>query len=484
MRENSLKIRQFIISAVLICMMLCPIIGDYCFAVRASAEELPVTFSLVSPMYNLADDVYESYNINGENTSNFTPFDFQNEQRYEGMSFKLNESENNQIINQYVKAEEQENINLYDVDSLSMWIYFDSILLHNLNIKLEFDNGSILSWTLTKLDLVDILTKFSIDDIVNHPYAWNQIVLPFDSAVKTGDINNGANLRKVTKIWFDFSEENNIESSNYAKLRFYDINLVKLQKTKVTAIQKQDYAIAAYNFYNTDILNSLVVGDNLKLKSKNEAIKYAWWGDINLLDPTNTTAVWRVVFKDSATGETDKYNFGDNITLENQGTYTLFYQCLYLPESNSYPVVSGNITFDVLSLNAIYFSKNKTFSVEVGKTYVINVYVNSVLTQTSDIEYKSSSDNLTVIDAGNGQVEIIANKKGSYQITATVLGHRPANTEEKEYSAVITIKAENSSKNKNKVLKTVLFSIFGVLIITLVIWAVVTIIKGKRIKVK
>jgi len=480
-----------VLSVLLSLVLLLPNFNSFnVFAEQANEE---IKHSLISPFFNSEPTkTKEKYNI--DQTSPFTPFNFDEEKREEGMSFRLTVGEKNKIENQFVYVDD------YDVEqgqnySLYLWIYFDSAYVHDLTISLNLENGSIIKWEINYFDLQNLLRKTSELNYIDNPFAWNKLELPFECAEVSGEIFNQNKLVQTEKMVVNFSSNRNLtyidngqeKEKSVATLRFYDVYLGKSVKSEVNRADEQNHRIFAFNFFEDDFVNSVCVGDQAYIPTFSNAVKYAWNGEIDVkndMDSTNSI-VWSVVIQTpNLNNEYIKnISFGQKITFEYEGTYRIFYQCVDTRYSTTEPIISGSKKIVVSTLNPIYFDRSY-FNFKVGKSYIVKAQTSSKFSEVSDFQYVSSSENVLVEDLGGGYFKITPNKKGKYSIDVSVDGKRVASPDNKNYKVTIDISVDEEKKDNTQIYKIVLWCIAGLGVVILLIIGIKIIVKAHKYDVK
>lgn len=461
----------------------------------------PLDFSHASDeevtKYELIDSNYyqnlDKYGLTAENISVLTPFDFENGSRMDGRAISFLGDERNQILDKNITVQGEGSIDEQTKLSLFVWIYFDSIYLHNLTITLTLQNNARLTWKLTSEELRVLLKKYSGIELAQLPFGYNLLELPFELAQVNGNYSDGGKYSPVTNINIEFKSNNVLPpsdellkqpySSNFAMLKFYDFYLKEATDTSNYSVTKQDFRFAAFNYFDKQVAESVCVNDSLKLPSKADAIKYAWQGDKNLKDVSFKDIVWRVVIK-SPSGNFDyETTFNEQVKFTEEGEYTIFYQCLDTSLSTSSPVISGNQTITVNKLNPIYFDKS-SIKIEPNKTYTINVHASSMINVLSDFSFTSSSENLIINYLGNGVFEITAKEAGEYVVTASVDANRVVDPSNKSYSGTLKIEVKKSKDENKVVLKWVLWFFAGTILLTIIFISIKSLVKSRKYDVK
>ena len=442
-------------------------------------EQEPIKYELIPQIYNADGQAQSKYNINAaKNLYPYQPFDYENNARMAGYSFRFDEEERFQINNQYILLDNHSNIELNQNLSLFVWIYFDSYYVHNLTIMLELENGSTLKWQYSLNVLFEMLSdgEESVSD--TRPFAWNLFELKFTDATVTGTLSHEDKLSAPTKMTIDYSST--AELNNMARLMFYN-PYISTSSQNIYVIQKnQAYSDASFFAFETDILESVCVGDTLKIPSKDKAIKYAWIGEKDLKNANN---VVRKVYIEKPDQSLVNVSFSENYTFEEEGEYKIIYRIYDNSIQENSPVMTYSKDILVQSIRGVYFNKT-SYDFEVGKKYILKVSASSSLEDVTDFEFTVSSQNVEINYIGNGKLEVSANKAGKYQITAKVKGTRPASPSLKEYQTKIDVKFTQEKTKDNKVLRIVLFSCLGVLVLSLAIYGINLLVKVNKYNVK
>ena len=441
---------------------------------------------------NQTEDEFNKYNISQEYISSFTPFNLESGVRLAGNSFKFPVGDRNQIQNSFVKVNET----LIEEDdySLFVWIYFDSVYLHNLTVTLELENGSTIKWLINSDELVNLVKKTTTVNILSLPFSWNKIEFPFSLATIDGEIYNLGKLYKINKLYVDFSsepiadegeEDSEIDKLDikYSNLYFYDIYISNSSQGEEYKVEKQNFRFYKFNFYTNDFIKSLCVGDQITLPLFSQAISYAWNGQVDYKKIESSLVSWSVLVKTpDKKNNFLRMNFGEKINLDKEGVYEIYYQCKDLNISNDAPIFSDGIKIDVRDLRGVYFDKNK-YNLEVGKTYILKFHTSSVFSEITEINFTSDSPNLVVTNLGNGTVSVVTNKTGNFTISAKVKGKRLVSNVEKEYTENLKVNVYNKEQ-ENKILKILLYLGLFCGIITIIIVLIKKVVENRKFKVK
>lgn len=484
------------LSLILSCVLFMPKINSYASAEEAGGEKVEVhKYTLIGSDFNSNTNILQSYNIAPENVTNFTPFDLSEGQRLGGNSFTLDVGERNQIENQYVKVE---NVDIPEGSySLFVWIYFDSIFLHNLTISLTLINGATLEWELNNETLIELLKKTSDVTMLSMPFSWNQIELPFNLATVTGEIYENNYLSDVEKIYIDFTSEeldiddgNQSESGeeqeivlNYATLSFYDIYISGSTNSEEFSVEKQNFRFYEFDFYSQEFRNNILIGDTITLLTKSQAVKYAWNGKVDLKNNSNSSIVWTVMVKTPNKDNQFVYlNFGDRITFDEVGTYEIYYLCKDLSISNNEPIISESVIINVRKMRGVYFDKT-SYELQTGKTYMLNVYTSSAFVEVTELRFEADSENV-IIENRNGNIAVTVNTPGQYIINAYVKGRRKITYVEKEYTESIKLKVSEPEEENDRTIKILLYIGFGIGLIIIIGVLIKKIIDNRKFEVK
>lgn len=479
------KIKSIICSCfitfILLCGLIVPILPTPVLAEEQSSQK----YSLLSPLYNQnPSQTLSKYNISIEQTHSFTPFDFEKKERLEGMSFVLpTEEERNQIVEKYVTLDEVSDVSMDKDISLNIWIYFDTIYLHNLTLTLELENNETITWFLSATKLYSLVSSTGVLAIDSLPYGFVKFDLPIREAQCSGVIEEQNKLISPKKLTIDFTSTVT-EIEGFSNLIFYDVYLAESKSTTAT-VQKQGYRFYSLNFFKQEILDSLVVGDSLNIPAKDRAIEYAWDGDSDLYELSNKQTpyvTWKVLLKDPSNDNIEYKTFGDKITFTKEGTYQLYYQCYNTSLSNDKPIVSASIAFTVGKLKPIIFGSSLK-NIEVGKTYTLYLRTSSIFDTVSDFSFTSTTG-LEVNYLGEGVVEIKATKEGKHTLTAKVNATRVVEPTDKEYSSTFKVEAVKVDEDNKTVFKIVLWSVLGVIFVVFIAIGIKSLVKANKNDVK
>lgn len=444
-------------------------------------ESETVKYSLVPPNYNASPSETESkYNIKNDNLSPFTPFDFNNDKRMSGSSFRFDVDEFKRFQNSYVLVDRQTNIEKNENLALSMWVYFDAIKLHGLSVSLHFENGQSLSFFISQSSLRDVVKRSDYDEVT--PYGWTKIMIPLVKFEGFSDIESEI-LPAPTKLVFSYYSE--LEDTDVSSILFYDISIEKREQSKNIETEKQSYSVCKGYFFETELINALCVGDSLMLPTEQKAIVYAWQGSRDLKNEalkTSTILKWRAVVR-TPSGEIKQASFGEKFTFDEEGNYTIFYRCYETKNDTSTVILSAYLSFDVKKLTAIYFDRT-TLKVPVNVLAKLNVSTSSKFTSVSEISFEYDEKCLEIVKNSDGSFYVKAKKSGEFTLKAKVTGKR-ASSESKEYSTTLTVKAvKDSTKNDNLTLKIFLWATLGCFILGFIISLVISLVKSRKIGVK
>lgn len=464
--------------AVLFCFLAMPTFPMQ----NVFAEEIEnVKYSLVPSNYNSVPSETETkYNIKNDNLIPFTPFDFDKDKRMGGSSFKFETDEFKRFKDSYVLVDRQTNIENNGKMALSMWIYFDGVKLHGLNFTLELESGENMAFSVSQSTLRDIVKRSDYDE--ETPYGWTKIMIPFARFEGFSTITSEI-LPAPTKLVISYYSEN--EDPEVSTLLFYDVSIEKLDQTKNVETEKQAYTICKAFYFEKVLIDGLCDGDSLTLPTEQNAIVYAWQGTRDLKSEalkTSTNLKWRVSVMDPS-GKVTQASFGEKITFEREGSYTIFYRCFETKNDASNVILSAYLTIGANKLNAIYFDRS-SLKIKVNVLSKINVSTSSKFTSVSDVSFEYDENCLELIKDTDGTVYVRAKKTGKFTLKAKVTGKR-VTTGNQEYSTTLTINAiKNSTKDDKMPLKIFLWATLGCFILGFIISLVISLVKSRKIGVK
>lgn len=477
MKKNCFKVFMVLLS-VLFCFLAMPTFSVQNVLAEESQTE---KYSLVPPNYNASpSETEEKYNIINDNLSPFTPFDFDKDKRMTGSSFRFNMDEFKRFQDAYVLVDRQTGIKKSGAMALSMWIYFDKVKLHGLSFVLELESGESLSFSMSQLELRDVVKRSDYDETT--PYGWTKIMIPFAKFEGFDSISSEL-LPSPTKLVVSYYSL--LEDTDVSSLLFFDVAIEKLEQSKSIETVKQSYTICKSYFFEKALIDGLCVGDSLTLPTEKNAIVYAWQGMRDLKNEalkTSTNLKWRVSIKDPS-GKITQSSFGEKITFETEGNYTIFYRCYETKDDKSTVILSAYLSINANKLNAIYFDR-ASLKIKVNVLSKINVATSSKFTSVSDISFEYDENCLEIVKKSDGSVFVKAKKTGEFTLKAKVTGKR-VTTDEKEYSTTLTIKAvKNSTKDDKLALKIFLWATLGCFILGFIISLVISLVKSRKLGVK
>lgn len=462
-----------------------------CLNLAALGEEQEqVTYALVPNNFNeRPTETMSKYHIDPNLTYglDYNPIDEEHAKKREGMCFALPTTTQNQIENQYITPLSP------DVDedefSLFIWINFNSIVVHNLDIVIEFEGGSSIAWRI-KQEVLESLVKKNPNSVVEvDPFGWNQLELPFSySLAETqGQPFVDGKLSKIERIVFDYTSDVQNENERFAALRFYDLYLAQSTNKDKISVIKQNYVNYSFNFEDEDLVSSFILGDSMKVMRKDQAINYAYYGDENLLGLPETVIKWKVKISSPEDDQPQEIDWGSTVNFDKEGTWTLYYQCIDLRKSDTSsqydtPLIVGHQTIVISKINGLYFD-NQRMNMQYGKNYILYVHITDMFTSVSDISFEYNSEELTVEYLGDGSVRVSPLKAGEFTLTAKVEGTRKARPEQSTYSSSITISA-TKDEDKYAWLRITLWVLLGVSGVVLIAITIKLFVKARKFDVK
>lgn len=463
--------------AVIVCLFAMPTF----LRVEKASAETSVKFNLLPKNYNSEgpEKAEEKFGIKNEDLNAFTPFDYERGVRMSGQSVRYNGDEYRQFENKEIKLERHDDIVIQKNLALSMWIYFDNVEVHDLSISLILENGESLTWSFSASTLLDLVKKNNTED----PYGWNKMSLPLLVASKSDEnILKGEKLDAPSKLVLSYSSA--IQTQNFARLSFYDINIEETSDTENVSADQQEYSFCKGYFMNEDIISQICVGDSIVFPSEDNAISYAWIGEKNiknLAKEDSSSYKWRLFVTDPL-GVKTQYSFGQEVTFSRNGNYTIYYSCEETTQDGTKSVLSSNLQVVVGRLNAIYFGKS-SISFTVGSTFVLDVSVSQKLSSHSDITFEFDESALEVGFNENGQVCVKAKKTGKFEVKAKTTGTR-FTSETKEYETTLSVTVTKTEKDKKATTKLVISIISGCFGVGFVICLIISLVKSRKIVVK
>ena len=291
-------------------------------------------------------------------------------------------------------------------------------------------------------------------------------------------------LKNFAYIELNFTHESIVENVLYSRLRFYGLDIISSTVNTVQATVKQDFSIFKFNFWDEATLSNLVQGDTLVVPSLSSVVKYAWYGETNLLDIANVT--WRAIVTTPSKKE-ENYNITgtESINLSEKGIYNITFRAF---KDNDGLVIDlyESKDINVISNKLIYFMF-PNYEIKIDLTKIVCVDFSSLLNEDSiqvvDVIYDEEVIDVSQTE-NDFEYEITGKKKGSSKLTIKFLAKRNTNSNEYyEYTATTNIKIEETTTNNN-ILFILSAVLLGIILVVGLIYGIKTVEKDRRNDVK
>jgi len=461
------------------------LLGGLVFRVQnnvANAESLEVLQTLINP--NLTpEEMVASYNVSSVEISNFTPFDNVTKSRMSGQSIAPTVYEHNQILLAEYNLLDNGGLSTSQNLSLGMWLYFSDISVHSLTIKLKIDDSNYYKIELTKQQLIDILKK--TDNLTEQAFSWNYIEIPLSSNMIIGEVSTSGELKEFSSVEISYTSAEISENSKFAAIRLYGMYLQKSSVTQVQATQKQQYNIFSFKYWDNDTLSSIVQGDTLSILNKNEAVEYAWVGDVNLCDDSNNVK-WDVKIK-FPTNKSYEYRFGSNVTFAEMGEYIITYRAQIINPTTKDVLVEiyENKSFIVRPDNLIFFDFNN-YEILEGESINLSLQSDNTLDLSSYeiVSLEANLDNVKITPSSSGlSWHVEALSEGQTDLVVKIKAKRHNNSEVREYTASTKLIVYKNSE-ANNLATYILLGALGVILAISLAFGIKTVVKDRKNDVK
>ena len=414
----------------------------------------------------------------GETTevSSFTPFDYDKEVRMQGSSIVPRHDENDSVKGETYNLLSNGGLDASEDISVGLWVYFSDVFLHDLSLELYVDESNYMTLTIPKSILMDLCKK--TDQITEQAFAWNYLELPISAFTKFGSISDNGTLKNFKNVKIDYSSAEILQNYKYSNFRFYGLFLQKSTTSNVSVTEKQDYTVYSFNFWDDDVINSIMLNDSLSTKNIASAVNYAWVGEMNLLNMQNFVS-WQIILE-KPNGEVKNYNFGDTITFDLTGSYTLSYKASSVNELYKFSLYD-HIDIYVRGNNLIYFDFSN-YKVKINEEYILPLRIDSVIdlnTVESVLVEVSNPDIVEVVSLDGYEYKVKASKIGKTDISIKLKAKRHNKVEVIEYTAKTNIQVEKV-KTQNIGMKIFLYIALCVICIFAIVVAVKTIIDSRK----
>ena len=302
--------------------------------------------------------------------------------------------------------------------------------------------------------------------------------LPISAFTIFGSISDNGTLKNFKNVKIDYSSAEILQNYKYSNFRFYGLFLQKSTTSNVSVTEKQDYTVYSFNFWDDDVINSIMLNDSLSTKNIASAVNYAWVGEMNLLNMQNFVS-WQIILE-KPNGEVKNYNFGDTITFDLTGSYTLSYKASSVNELYKFSLYD-HIDIYVRGNNLIYFDFSN-YKVKINEEYILPLRIDSVIdlnTVESVLVEVSNPDIVEVVSLDGYEYKVKASKVGKTDISIKLKAKRHNKVEVIEYTAKTNIQVEKV-KTQNIGMKIFLYIALCVICIFAIVVAVKTIIDSRK----
>ena|GEM_PF-6944866 len=417
-------------------------------------------------------------------STTFTPFDFSAETRMSGRSGVFDYDEYNRFTQIYpidIRIEKP------DTHELAFWAYFSTPNLHNLAIRLLNSSGNYaLKIEVSSSDLAQLLTKtYRIDrlDVATDGFAWNYIECPLAAAAPVNcALTDSLEFDKIEITYY--SDDEQIDGqTNYSKVYIFNAVVTQTDLSGVTiqGKNKQDYRLFSVNFYEASELNQICVGDSIMLAARNNLIKYAWIGEININE--NSAFIYNnYPLKVTVTNSegTSSWSMGETHMFSAVGQHIIRFE---ITNSNDTQVVY-NAVFSVSQFIGISFNA-PIRHFEVGKTICLTLNKNANIVNLSDLNFEIIGEcgKIVSVDEANARVYVKTTGEGLFKIKASAVADRLFKSGV-SVSAQTEITVKNEYKKDNTALVIIISSIIAGIIVIGVVLGIKSIITANKYKVR
>ena len=466
------KIASKILAIFVLSIMLFGALCSLCFGVKnyAFADGEPLSIALVSPSYAEA--------LSGASLYGFTPMDFENDARMAGQSVKPN-TETNGTFSLALSTENSQALDASQNYELGMWVYFPSANLFNLTITLAGTGEKNMNITITSEELAVFLrkpaTKLFSQDTENDGFGWAYLEIPFNAFPNKTNAIDGDNFVAFSSIGFTYATSS--ENASGALL-FYNICIKNstLAGATIKDENKQPYRLFKVE-PNIDF-GAIFLGDTLSLPQKTTMVKYAYVGEINVLEDTTN---YTISAKVSNSSEIKPWEFNGNFTFDTEGATHVDFVATAKADNS---IVLFDITqFQVYEFVGLFINQNiKTFY--VGQRVAIYAGVNAKLTSFDNLHFEIEGESAKIVSTNIAEkyvvIEIV--KAGSFKLKATAAGERKYDAS-LALSASKTFEAKELGDNKTGV-RIALFVALGLLAAAGVGFGIKAIVDANKYKVR
>ena len=451
--------------------------GDFEYSANASSnsnrKELQTLIST-----NITTDIWKNvYGGKVSEVSTFTPFDNENKIRMAGNSIVPEYDENYAFVSAKYNLLNNGGLSDSNLIALGMWIYFSDVYVHDLTISLYVTECDYMSVTISKNDMVNLCKKTG--QITEQAFAWNYLEIPLLSFVKYGQVTENNLYKNFKYVKISYTSNEILQNYKYSNFRFYGMSLLSSSIKNITISEKQDYTTYAFNFWSDEIVDSIILGDKVKTFALSDAVEYAWVGEINLMSMKNIVS-WQIVVE-KPNGEINYYNFGDEITFDQAGSYTLAYRASStnsLYEFSLYDYIEINVRDN----NLIYFNFSN-YKIENGKQLVLPLRLDSTLdiNQVEDVIIEIEDDRIVEVEQlENFTFRVNSLKTGKTKVTIKLMAKRHNSNEVIEYMTSVNLEVQGTESNNNLSVMIFIYTTLGIIGAFAIAFGVKAIVDSRR----
>ena len=431
---------------------------------------------------------------------NISPFNTRTETLMGGYCFTPKTNEHNEIEGKYFHIN---SFTLDEDDSIYMWIYMPDSPIKNfysLTISFYDDNNNSFSWFFSFVKLYEMAMQ--VDQC-----GWKLFELRQSDATKNGSIN-GINF---TRLYINYSVDIETYREKYAgtideiegiglsdefynllvktsgKMSFYHVFATEKQQYKSSSnilINRQYYNYKVKDSIKTE-LSKICLGDEYKIKKINQIFDYLYVGKYNLLTTGGQNYIFSIIFnivnenydEDVREGETYKFR------VEGQNYFNI--KVIESKYGENTTVFTDETPLNISSYKfGKFFNSYYEIDGEIEMYLTFTIYGD--FTPSDEIEFTSGNEKIIIVEdikySTDGKVcsvKVKTLKNGYTNITASVKGSRE-NMSESKYN--VTVSVHVSGINTNFFQGRFFWIMFGITMVFVLAFVVITLINWKRAK--
>lgn len=457
-----------------------PKIKKYSFASSSSYETAErEIFDIVS-----TDSSKLPTYLYNKSSTGITPYNEDTKERYEGRAITPAYDNYNQVADIF-------DVNEFSIDfddSIFMWIFIPDESINNLEIKFlsttndtitfsyDFEtlsimlndatvDGQLFGWRLFEFSLSDTNAKLEYDETNLYECVFNRMSINYKNAI-------GAQIKY---------------SNN--QLSFYHVYLAqkKLYKTNILKSNRYVY-YETHNTLNYQLKNKYI-GDELSFKGVSDIFSKLLVGKRDLLTYFSNDYEWKMVVKTPLVDDEEEMDFDDIVLLQDKGWTNISFK-LYEYRNNSTRSINIFRTSYAVYVDEFKMGKfeNTSYYLDKGENLFLTFTLSDEFVLTSDLSVYCSDKSIADITyynlEGNVCSIIVTGKETGYvNLVVQANGYRRGIEYQEDYMMTNQLIVESYDEYSQTSI-IIMWVVFGIYVIGLLIFVIISVVKARKFSVK